>query len=342
MSETAQNGYVILGRQVAKGTPAAVMGPYGLKVTSNAVGGQAERLDDEPEIGGGRDNDSGTAIMGGFKIGGDLEGQLRPKAIGLLFLAAGFSGGAPVQDGVTGAYTHTLIPAAPTYLTVEGRWGTTDAIRRGTDVLVDELKLSLSANGKASWSASLIGITEDWRGAPSVPTYETDPILDYYGSAITLDGLGTYRWEDVELTISNNLSDDEYVIGSRLLDDMTPGAREVTVGGTIKVGSNAPSVTDLYRAAVYGSKTATGPGGASPYHTSAAVVLGSAKFAGTSNTVRYGLTVTVPDLVLTGFPLEASGDERLTVDLEGKAYKGAGDVATVAIRNTFATAYNAA
>lgn len=339
MSTTAQDGYVVLAPQTAKGTPNATLGAYGLRVTSSNTSGQSELLDDDPEIGGGRDNDTSAATMGGFSVAGDLEGAFRPSVVGLLLKAAGFQPGAPVQDAATGAWSHTFVPSTFTYLTVEGRWGNTDAIRRFSDVLVNEFSVNLEANGKASWSASLLGSQESWQGTPSVPTFETDPIANYAGSAVTLDGLGTYRFESVGLTIANNLSDDEYVIGSRFLDDVTPGGREVTMSGTIKVGNNTPKVTDLYRAAVYGSKAATAPGGSDPYHSAGAITFGNPRLIGTSILKRFGMIATIPDLVLSGFPLEASGEDRLTVDIEGRAYKGAGDVLSVVLQNSKATPY---
>lgn len=340
MSQTAQTGYVAFAPQTALGTPAVVDGTNALRVTSCSLSGQSDRMDDDDEIGGGRDADASSALLAGFTVGGDLEGLLRPRAIGFLLLAAGFTAAAPVQDAATGAFTHTFTPAnTGTYLSFLTRWGSTPAIRRFSDCLVNEFAISLDANGKATWSASIIGRREEWGVAGITPTFETNPVANYEGSAITFDGLGTYRFESVGFAVANNLSDDEMVIGSRLLDDVTFGARDVTMTGTVKVGNNVPAVTDLYRAAVYGSKTATEPGGADPYHSAAAFTFGSRKLIGTSTTKRHALIATVPDLVLAGFPLEASGSDRLTVDLEGKAYKGAGAVATIDLVNDKATAY---
>ena len=341
MSAIAQDGYVALATQTAKGSPATIDGADALRVTSVNVSGQAETLDYEEEIGGGRDADAGSAVLGGFTVSGELEGLFRPKAFGLLLLGAGFVAAAPVQDGTTAAYTHTFTPGTPKYLSLLTRWGNTDAVRRFSDCLVNELSLSLDANGKVTWSASIVGAREEYGQAGVTPTFETSPVANYAGSAVTLDGLGTYRWESMNLAIANNLSDDEFVIGSRALDDVTMGAREVTIGGTIKVGDNAPAVTDLYRAAVFGSKTATDSdeAGADPYHTSAAMTFGSRKLVGSSTTHRYGLIATLEDVVLAGFPLEASGADRLTVDLEGRALKGTGPVVSFDLVNDKSTAY---
>jgi len=339
MSQIARTGYVAIAKQTAKGTPNTTL-TTGLSTTDVSMSGQADRLDDVEEIGGGRDYLASSSVMAGFTVSGDVSGLMRPNTFGLLLLAAGFTSAAPTQDGTTGAWTHVFTPALTgSYLTIETRWGSTDAIRRFSDCLVDSLSVSLDANGRATYSASLIGTTESWQGTPAVPVYETDAVADYKGSAVTFDALGTYKFESVEVSIANNLSSDEFVIGSRMLDDVTFGAREVSMTGTIKAGANTPSVTDLYRAAVYGAKAATAPGGADPYHSAASVTFGSDKFAGTSVTKRFASIFAIPDLVMNGFPLEASGSDRLSLDLDCRAYKGAGNIVDVTLQNTRGTAY---
>lgn len=341
MSEIAQTGYLALAVQTTKGTAATVDGSKALKLTSFNLSGNSELLDTEAEIGGSRDKDASAVVMGGFSVAGELEGLFRPKVIGDLFLAAGFAASAPVQDATTGAYTHTFTPTnTPKYLTIMTRWGTS-VVRRFSDCLVDEISFSLDANGKTTWTASIIGRREEYGVAGITPTFETSPVADYAGSAVTIDTLGTYRWESIELAIANNLSDDEYVIGSRQLEDVTPGERAVTMSGTVKVGDNVPALTDLYRAAVFGSKTGSdsATAGATPYHSSAAVTFGSAKLIGTSLTKRFAMIATIPDLVLSGFPLEASGADRLTVEIEAEAFKGAGALVSIDLQNDRSTQY---
>lgn len=342
MSEIAQTGYLALAVQAAKGVPAVVDGSKALRLTSNTLSGNAAMLDNEAEIGGGRDKDASAAVMGGFSVGGELEGLFRSKVIGDLLLAAGFTAAAPVQDAATGAFTHTFTPGnVSKYLSILTRWGSTAAVQRFSDCLVGDLTFSLDANGKVTWSASIVGRRAEYAVAGITPTFETGPVADYSGSVVTLDGLGTYRFESVELAIANNLSDDEYVIGSRQLEDVTPGDRVVTMGGTVKIGDNSPAATDLHRAAVYGSKTATdsSAAGAVPYHSSGAITFGSPKLIGTSVTKRHALIATIPDLVIAGFPLEASGSDRLTIDVEGEALKGAGALVTIDLQNDRSTQY---
>lgn len=337
MSDTAQPGYAALVAQAAKGTPGTVL-TRGMKCTDVGLSGRSDTDFGDAEIGGGRYTDANLPMLAGHAVSGGLSGYLRSTTFPLLLLGTGFTFAAPTQDGVTGAYTHVgTLGSTLTWLTAETSYGAGRAVRRFSDLLVGELNATLDANARAMFEANLVGITEAWQGGTSAVTYDTDPVADTNGSAITLDTLGTYKWESVGVHIANSVSDDEHVVGVRSLDDVTPGAREVTMTGTIKVGANTPSVTDLYRAAVYGSKTATAPGLDGPYHTSGNVVLGHRKFAGTSTTVRYGHTVAFADLVISGFPLEASGDDRLAVEIECRAVGN--PECTWTVRNAQATQY---
>lgn len=343
-SEIAQTGYVAIATQTVKGTPATIVAADAIRVNSNTVTGSADMLDNDPEIGGGRDVDSSAAVIGGFTVGGDLEGQFRPLIFGRLLLGAGFVAAAPVQDAATGAYTHTFTPGTPKWLTILTRWGTAGRVSLFSDCLVNELSLSLDANGKVTWSASIVGVKETFGAAGITPAYETSPVANYAGSAAVLDSLGTYRFESMGFTLGNNLTDDEFVIGSRLLDDVTPLHREVTATGSLKAGSAPGIVTDLYRAALFGSKTATSPlavdgGSSDPYHSSAAFTFGSTKLVGTSTTKRYGITVTIPDAVIGGFPLESSGEDRLSAEVTATGLKGAGNVCSFDLVNTQSTQY---
>jgi hypothetical protein len=346
MSDTAQQGYVTLAAQTAQGTPATTV-TAGLLVTSSALSGQTENLLTDPEIGGSRSRDTDGVALGGFSASGALEGSARFERLGLLLLAAGFEeADDPVEDGSTGAFTHTFTPAeTPTFLTVEGSWGTNRAVRRWTDVLVNELGLSVAGNDYAMMSADLLGIGESWQASPVTPVFvKPDPIGHFLGSAVELDGIGTFRFTETELTIAANLSDDEFVIGRRELVDITPGALEVSGTGVIRLDGAAPAqLTDLYRAAMYGDPAATSPTEGEPYHTSATWTFGSRRLVGTSTTLRYGVTVECPDVVVAAFPLEGSGADVVEASLELHAFdNGTAPIATITLVNARGTKYAAA
>lgn len=340
MSDTGQSGYVAIGRQTAKG--AAAVPTQGIYVNDYSVSGQTELVVPDPEIGGGRAIVTSGVSAGSFKVSGDLSALLRSKMVGFLLMGAGFAAPAPTQEATTGAYTHAFVPGAMTYLTLERSWGANRLISRAQDCLVDELTFSVDAEGQATVEASFIGTTEARQASAGTPTFETDPVADWKGSALTLDSLSTYRAMSMSLAIRNNLTDDEFVIGSRFLDDVTPKRREIDFEVGIKLGNDTPAVTELYRAAVWGSKTATSPQALDPFKCAADVTFGSSKLIGTSVVNRFGLTATLTDVILEGFPLEMSGDDVLEASVKGIVTQGAGQHATINLRNAFATAYSAA
>lgn len=343
MSDTSQEGYVALAMQEDQGTPAASV-TAGFKVTSVDLGATTENLIADPEIGGGRDRYTEGVALGSYHVSGDLEAYLRFDALGYFLLMAGFvEDGAPVQDGTTGAWEHTFIPGPAQHGTFETAWGRNRAVRRVSDCLVNELELSVSGNDYATMTASILGLAEAWQGSPSVPTFAaSDAMGTYLGSAITLPDLGTFRFSETSLTIANNVSDDETVIGQRELADITPGRREVSFTGTIKPQGTAQAVTDLYRAAVYGDPTLTAPGDVDVYHTSATVTFASPRLIGTSTTHRYGVSFELPDVVIDAFPLEGSGDDPIEAAIEANAFAGSEPVATITLRNSRGTAYTPA
>lgn len=340
MADTAQQGYVCLAKQSAYGVPnTADLAAQQLLVDSHSIGADVEVQHPDPEIGGSRDPRVGAAIFGGVKVTGDIDASLRFHLLPLLLLAAGFvESGAPVEQTTgTGAWRHRFIPGDATPLTILSAWGKDRLVRQWQDCLIDELTVGVDAGDRGTISASILGLNEGVVSAIVPSTPANDAKASWYGSAVVFDGLGTYRWQGANLGIANNLDDSAWVLGSRLLNDITPGEREVTLNGTIRLGTNAPaSLTDLYRAAAYGSKTATGPTTLDPYATSGALTLGSSKLIGTSTTDYYRLVATLPSLVLEGFPLEQSGADVLSADITARAY---GSAYTLDVYNSRATAY---
>lgn len=342
MSDTAQLGYLALAKQTAKGTPnTAGLAAGGVLASDISLGLETSVEDSDPEIGGGRFQRNTSAMFGGARVGGSMEGVMRyATALPLLLLGAGFVEGAVTETATaSGAFRHpfTLGTGVPTYLTAETSWGLARAVRRFTDCLVDSLTLSTEADGDTMFAADVIGVGETMQAGATAVTYEAnDSRGTWLGSAVTIDGLGTYKTTSAEVKIGNNASDDEYVIGSRSLDDVTLGTLEAMFSASIRLGVNNPSVTDLYRAAAYGTKAGTTPGTTEPFTTSGAVTFGSGKLIGASATEKYRAVVTMPQIIIRPFTLDASGEDVLEVDLESRAY---GSAITVDVYNARSTAY---
>jgi hypothetical protein len=343
MSDTAQEGYFALAKQTAQGTVNTAT-TNGYRITSSDLGSVSDNLEADAEIGGGRDLDTAGVAFGSVHVEGSIEAYCRYDLVGHFLLALGFvESGAPVQDATTGAWTHTFVPGtAFTWYTVETNWGRNRAIRRYVDSILNSLELTVSGDEWVTMTQEWLALTELWQASPSVPTYASpDPIGTYLGSKVTLDSLGTFRLSEMTVNIANNFTNDEAVIGQRSLVDLTPKRRDVMFSGTLKINPSVPAaITDLYRAALWGSKTATAVSDvAEPYHTSATVTFGSPKLVGTSTTVRYGIEVGLPDVVLSAFPLEGAGDDVTEAAIEGRAVKGAAPVSTIKVFNARATAY---
>lgn len=343
MSDTAQEGYFALAKQTAQGTVNTAT-TNGYRVTSMDAGSVSDLLEADPEIGGGRDLDTAGVAFGSVHVEGTIDAYARYDLFGHFLLALGFTAPAPVQDAATGAWTHTFTPSASgfTWYTLETNWGRNRAIRRYIDAVLNSLELSVAGDDWVTAGMEWLALTETWQASPSVPTYASpDPIGTFLGSKIVLDGLGTYRLSEMSATIANNFTNDEAVVGQRSLVDLTPKRRDVTFSGNVKINPAAPTgVTDLYRAALWGSKTATAVSDtAEPYHTSATLTFGSPKLVGTSTTVRYGVELALPDVVLSAFPLGGSGDDVTEATIEGRAVKGAAAVSTIKLFNARGTQY---
>lgn len=347
MSDTASEGYLALATQAAKGAPALPAVARGIYARSNSLGSATETTEPDPEIGGGRAPVADSAAFGGIRVDGDVEMYLRYEdALPYLLLAAGWEAAAPVAGAAAaaGSYSHVFTPGDPTYLTGWTQHGKARAWSRFEDLLVNELMISQAATERIGMTAAFVGTREvDLAAAPALPGYtKPNPVghANSSGTTFTFDGVGTYRVTDTELSIANNLTDDEYVIGSRFLDDVTPQALGITLGFTAKVGRNNPDTMRLYRAANFGDPTAMEAGDADPYHAAAVITFASLKKIGASDQL-YRAEFSIPDLVLSPFKREASGADILTINpSESRAYdNGTDPIMTVTIYNARATQY---
>lgn len=336
-SLTAQTGYLAYGRQTAQGTGAAPTRGY--RTTSTSISGQAETVVPDPESGSGRDIPLGGAIPGPFSVSGSADAYLYVNQLAGLLPTFGFvQSGAPVAlpDGV---YEHTFIPGDQAWTTLEAAWGDNLAIRRWEDCLGDTMSLTAPTGAQATASLGFVGIKEEWKPTPSVPTFGNDPSGSWMGSALRLPGIGTMLLSETMWELANNLSTDEYVLESRFLTTVTPKRRDITGSATARLGDNPTSVTDAYRAAMYGDTTRTTPGTAL-FTTDATAIFGSGQLIGTSATQLWRLEIEMPAVEIQPFPLEGSGDDVLTASFTYRAYSNGTDpVATIKVYSDRATAY---
>jgi hypothetical protein len=118
------------------------------------------------------------------------------------------------------------------------------------------------------------------------------------------------------LDINNNYEDDDFRLGSFFVGDLTPKAREVTASFNIRESSSA-----LWRQATLGAGAASTVQG---QPTKQQLVITCTTYetipAGTP-TQGYSVTITIPNFILTPYSLEASGDDVIESDIEGRAVR---------------------
>jgi len=325
-----QTGAMGLGRQTSQGTPVAAQD--WLKFLSGGMGVDRELIISDPEIGGGRDIDEGTIYPGGVGASGSYEHIVKPNVLGHFILGAL---GAVSSSALSGAaYEHTFTPAAtlPWYTILE-RISETYETFRTTDCKVNSLELTCDANDYLKATAEIFGITPESDVSIGSPSPETTPPFLYGGATITIDG-SSFLPKTVGISLTNNLEDDDFRVGSLYRGDLSEKRRELTLSATIR-----PANSDLFKKAVWGSATAslaqnTKSNIAVTYKWESYEVIGTTAY-------KYRLELAIPVAVIVPFRTEPSGDDILEHDLEIQAAKGTDSLVTVTLRNS-KTSYSAA
>lgn len=189
-----------------------------------------------------------AADYGTRSFAGDIEGLVRPASIPLFFMNG--LGAPVVTTPAAGVTKHSFDPTnvsslVPlTIFTVDQANGIVDAY---TDVLTDELKLSIEPNGYLTWASKMVALGLDQEQlAPSATRDATKRF--HFGDVlaqISVNGgaLTTIRLAAYELTIKNGLKlDDAFVLGSLYADDYDFGDLEAEVKFTVR-----GDVSDHYR-----------------------------------------------------------------------------------------------
>jgi hypothetical protein len=317
MGFASQAGQAILRTQSVAGTYNADTGTAGVGIylRSGGLGTNRELLVPDPEIGGGRD--TVDAYLGASVWGGDFEFYARMDSLATLLKAALGSAQAPVT--ATGITTHTIEPLdTGTFplLSIEEAIGGTLETFRYNDAVVNTLHLEAEANGYLQGTAGIIA-AKQVAGATrtAAPVWDATPMVVGTNITVTYNAV-TLPAKSFSLDINNNFEDDDFRLGSLYIGDLTPKAREVTASFGIRESSSA-----LWRQATYGLPAATEVGGQT---TKNQLVITCSTYeqipAGTPVT-PYSLTITIPKFILSPYSLEASGDDVIESDIEGRAVR---------------------
>jgi len=336
MGFSSQSGQTILRTQAAAGVFQADTGTAGtaIKLRSGSLAPSRTLMMPDPEIGGGRDRSD--AYLGGTSFSGDYEFYARLESLPTL-LRAGFgtASSAPGTGATAGTNTHTFTPSDASqlpFLSIEEAIGAGLETYRYTDAVVNTLHFEADASGYLQGTAGMVARTQVGGVARTVdPTWDNSPMLVGTNIFLTYGGV-TLPAKSFSFDLNNNFADDDYRLGSFYIGDLTPAAREITAGFTIREQDNA-----LWRQAVYGVSTATSPGGLT---TKDALVITMNTYESIGDTtVKSGLTINIPKFALNPYAYGASGADIIESDVTGQALRPMANtpIATVTVTNGLAT-----
>jgi hypothetical protein len=317
MGFASQAGQAILRTQTVLGTYNADTGTagVGIKLRSGGLGTNRELLVPDPEIGGGRDVTD--AYLGASVWGGDYEFYARMDSLATLLKACLGSAQAPVT--ATGITTHTIEPldtGTMPLLSIEEAIGGTLETYQYTDCVVNTLHLEADANGYLMGTASIIGAKQVAGAArTATPVWDNLPLIVGTNIQVTYNAV-TLPAKSFSLDINNNFEDDDFRLGSFFVGDLTPKRREVSASFGIRESSSA-----LWRQATYGVSSATGVGGLTTKNQLVITCSTYESIPGGTPTTPFSLTLTIPKFILSPYSLEASGDDVIESDIEGRAVR---------------------
>jgi hypothetical protein len=334
MGFSSQAGQVGFMTQASQGTfPAGfAAGAAFMKLRSGSLGPNRDLLITDPEIGGGRD--TVDAYLGAISWSGDYEFYVRLEAITTL-LKAGL--GASSSATATGVSTHTITPldsATLPFLAIEENIGGSLETMQFTDAVVNTLHLESDANGYFMGTAGVIAKTA-LAGASktATPVWDNSPMIVGTNITLTLNAV-TLPAKSFSLDVNNNFEDDDFRLGSFVLGDLTAKGREVSGSFTIR-----PADSALWRRAVFGTPTATGPGGIVTKDQAVITASTYEDIQGGTPATKASLAVTIPKIALEPFGLEAGGDDVIENDISFRALRpsSATPILTAVVKSAKAT-----
>ena len=318
MGFSSQAGHLAIATQTTPGVfePDFADNAIAIKLRSGSFGTNRELLVPDPEIGGGRD--TADAYLGAVSWSGDFDFYARVDAVATLLKGALGTAAAPVTS--TGVTTHAITPsdaAQLPFFSVEEAVGNGLEVYHYTDVVINSLHLEAEANGYLQGTVGLIGAKQVAGITPTdiSTSWDNTPMFTGTGINITYNSVALPA-KSFSLDINNNFEDDDFRLGSFYIGDLTPKAREITASFNIRHTSSA-----LWRQATYGAAAATAPGGTT---VKAPLVIDAKTYediAGGTPATKYGILLNIPKFMLSPFSYEASGDDIIEGDIEGRALR---------------------
>ncbi len=328
MTITGQIGHIGFGRQAGK-VEETDLASYAagdlLKdwfvITDESLAADNNPITAEGEIGRGRDLTG--AIAGGYGITGGFGGNARVEDLAKLVCAAVSNDDSMLTQSATGNEGIITPTNYLDWFVIEKNVGDTLYVWY-VNCKLNTLTISVNSNEMATYSTEWVASMEKTiaEGVAGSPDYTEDDILAFHGGLLKIGGIEYRNMESVEISIENDLSDDEYTVQpSRFLNDVTEGSRKFTLNFN-QVFQNA----DDYSTYTYGEVGRTTPG-YKLYEESVTFLLMNDQVKGTAT--EY-IEFEFPRVMFGGLPVTLTSG-RITVANVGDVFapKGAGDIMTV-------------
>ena len=318
MSRTSLIGAFGLGRQGSKDSVDSAFS-Y-MPATKFGINVQQNRQTLPPEVGGS------YFLRGSYKGSvsgsGDVSAVVRPNTFGNLLMALSGVDTVTGVPGQSGAYQHVFTPFAPA-AGVDLPWYTVqkDVARLCTEQYLNaklrSLRIDIPKNGIATCQSSWFATTPSFQTSIGAQTFDSTPqFQSSVGSvSFTQEGSGSnisanaIKFERASITNTNNLSEDEFSVGSFYADDVTLLQRtlDVSLDYIVRdealyqaVYSNGGSIPTTWQPTIYrGTLTIT--------LTSTANVV--------STTQPYQLILSYPGLDFLSMPISLAGADLVRATL---------------------------
>lgn len=307
-------------KQTAKGTPATI-GAAGVDVVPFTGGSiqPARSIANLSETDSSRDQ--GVAYVENYGVEGNPEFYVRDANIHhALEAVLGTIGTA----GAPSDYTHTLTPAnsLPYYTFYREIDGT--LFEQFDDCQVSEATFSADAGSPLTCQLNVLGLQATRLAAQpaSLPAVASGAVYNYNEAAVTLAGSGTSLVSSFELTISNNVTQQQ--TDDARFYDVVPGQRQVSLGFTLIFETLAE-----YNRFHYGGTAGTAQ--------SATLAETAAVFTFTKSATRE-ISFTLPSIAYQELPVDPDpGGDPIEVAVRAVAQRGASPVVTAVVKNGIAT-----
>lgn len=305
MGISATAGSFGIGIQTTKGTPAATIN----YIKAINIGFQPEQAAQSvpPEVGGTM-WPSGS-FKTGVTLGGDVTVYGRTRSLGWLLRA--FAGTATSAAGAEAStYSHTFreatnqsfLPWCTVTKNVSDIWA-----ERYTDCRVSALSLDIPAAGLMTATFSVAGITPDEISVPTESYVDDDYLFVGCVGSVKFDGTGTYKATRVRIDFANNITNDERVVGSYYLDDLTMMSRSARI-----TCDTFLTTADWYRATYNNAGTTWDPAVVS---AELDLTINSAEAAVSGGTAKGEFRLVIPNIDYLAYPVPLAGGDLVRTTL---------------------------